>query len=101
MVYRFNSLCCTAVAVLFSSGVLGGQTRTRIVAADFDRVWTAAVEVAKEGYYLDKTDKRQGKLSLRTSPFYGYRLDIGFQALSRGKTRLLVEVRRNYARKNE
>ncbi len=88
-----------ALAVLLAGGASGAQARSRIISADFDRVWTAAVEVAREGFQADRIDREQGKLSFRTAPFYGYRLDVGVEDLGRTKTRIVVELRRNYARK--
>ena len=95
------------VAFLFRD--VGGAARRRSVRwpsqkpnhlpADFDRVWTAAVEVAKEGFLPDRIGKEQGKLGFRTRPFYGYRRDVGVEDLGRTKTRIVVELRRIYPRK--
>ena len=94
-----------SVACLRSHGYHVGPRITRrgykdrVFSTDFDHVWAAASEVAIAGFHPDKISKDQGRLSLRTTPFYGYRLDVFIVDLGRGKIRISAESRGNFSQK--
>jgi hypothetical protein len=83
------------IALLAVSAVngLGATRKSRVLTAQFESVWTAAVDVAKEGFLPDRVSREEGKLRFRTGPLRGYRFDVVIIDVGAGKTRVEIELR--------
>jgi hypothetical protein len=91
---------CVALAVLsavFVAGGLGAGKKSRVFNSRYETVWTAAVDVAKEGFLPDMTSREEGKLRFRTGPLRKYRFEVVIVDVGSGKTRADVELLTNLA----
>jgi hypothetical protein len=84
-----------ALAVVFTVSGLGASKKSRVFNAQFEAVWTAAAEVAKDAFLTDKTSKVEGKPRFRAGPFRGYRFEVVIVDAGAGKTRVELELRTN------
>jgi len=84
-----------ALAVVFAFNGLASNRKSRVFNAQFEAVWTAAAEVAKDAFLTDHTSKEQGRLRFRSGPFRGYRFEVVIVEAGAGKTRVELELRTN------
>ena len=90
-----RSLIWAALTLILVTASSGASKKSRVFRAEFEQVWTAGVEVAKEVFYHTDVPSRDGRLSFRTGVFRGYRFEVGFSDLGSGKTRVEMELRTN------
>jgi len=83
------------LAIVFALNGLASNRKSRVFNAQFEAVWTAAAEVAKDAFLTDQTSKEQGRLRFRSGPFRGYRFDVMIVEAGAGKTRVELELRTN------
>ena len=83
------------LAIVFALNGLASNRKSRVFNAQFEAVWTAAAEVAKDAFLTDQTSKEQGRLRFRSGPFRGYRFDVMIVEAGAGKTRVELEPRTN------
>ena len=74
---------------------LASNRKSRVFNAQFEAVWTAAAEVAKDAFLTDHTSKEQGRLRFRSGPFRGYRFEVVVVDAGAGRTRVELELRTN------
>lgn len=93
--YFPRSAGIVALAVVFAFHGLASNRKSRVFNAQFEAVWTAAAEVAKDAFLTDHTSKEQGRLRFRSGPFRGYRFEVVIVEAGAGKTRVELELRTN------
>jgi hypothetical protein len=81
---------------LLAAQAAAASRKSKIFNAGFDAVWTAAVEVARDGFLADRASRREGKLRFRTGPLRGYRFEVALTDAGGGRTRVEVEWLANY-----
>ena len=86
------------LAITLNITCLGANKRSRAFNAQFETVWTAAVDVAHEAFLPDRTSKADGRLRFRTGPFRGYRFEVVIVGAGAGKTRVEMELLTNLYR---
>lgn len=84
-----------ALLGLFTVNGLGANRKSRVLTAEFESVWAAAVDVAEAGFLPDRIVREEGTLRFRTGPLRGYRFDVVIVDVGAGKTRLEIELRGN------
>jgi hypothetical protein len=84
-----------ALAVLFAVNGMASNRKSRVFNAQFEAVWTAAAEVAKDAFLTDQASKEQGRLRFHSGPLRGYRFDVVVVEAGAGKTRVELELRTN------
>ncbi len=92
---RTRSVVLIALFAAFSAGGLGASRKSRVFNTRFETVWTAAVDVAKEGFLPEMTSREQGKLRFRTGPLRKYRFEVVIVEVGAEKTRVDVDLRTN------
>ena len=90
-----RTACIVALAVAFAVHGLGSNRKSRIFNAEFDAVWNAAAEVAKDAFLTDHTSREEGRLRFRSGPFRGYRFDVFVVNAGAGRTRVELQLRTN------
>jgi hypothetical protein len=90
-----RSVVLVALVVVFAVNGMGADKKARVFNARVEAVWTAAAEVAKDAFLLDKASKEEGKLRFRAGPFRGYRFEVVMVDAGPGKTRVELELRTN------
>jgi hypothetical protein len=93
--YIPHSAGIVTLAVVFAVNGLASNRKSRVFNAQFEAVWTAASEVAKDAFLADRSSKEEGKLRFRSGPFRGYRFDVVVVDAGAGKTRVELELRTN------
>jgi hypothetical protein len=93
--YIPRSAVVVTLAVVFAVNGLASNRKSRVFNAQFEAVWTAASEVAKDAFLADRSSKEEGKLRFRSGPFRGYRFDVVVVDAGAGKTRVELELRTN------
>ena len=83
------------LAIVFALNGLASNRKSRVFNAQFEAVWTAAAEVAKDAFLTDHTSKEQGRLRFRSGPFRGYRFEVVIVDAGAGRTRVVLELRTN------
>jgi hypothetical protein len=93
--YVRRTAAIVALAVVFAVNGPASNRKSRVFNAQFEAVWTAASEVAKDAFLADRSSKEEGKLRFRSGPFRGYRFDVVVVDAGAGKTRVELELRTN------
>ena len=88
-------LVWVALTLTFVTASLGGGKNSRLFHAEFEQVWTAGVEVAKEAFYDTDITSPEGRLRFLTGVFRGYRFEVSFINIGPGKTRVEMVLRTN------
>jgi len=93
--YVPRSAGIAALAMVLALNGLASNRKSRVFNAQFEAVWTAAAEVAKDAFLTDHTSKEQGRLRFRSGPFRGYRFEVVIVDAGAGRTRVELELRTN------
>jgi hypothetical protein len=93
--YFPRSAGIVALAMVLAFNGLASNRKSRVFNAQFEAVWTAAAEVAKDAFLTDHTSKEQGRLRFRSGPFRGYRFEVVIVDAGAGRTRVELELRTN------
>jgi len=94
-IYFPRSAGIVALAMVLVFNGLASNRKSRVFNAQFEAVWTAAAEVAKDAFLTDHTSKEQGRLRFRSGPFRGYRFEVVIVDAGAGRTRVELELRTN------
>jgi hypothetical protein len=68
------------------------ERKVRVFDAPVEAVWTAAAEVGKEAFLLDREVKEEGRMRLRAGPLRAYRFEIFVASAPGGRTRVELEL---------
>ena len=93
--YSPRSAAIVALVMVLAFNGLASNRKSRVFNAQFEAVWTAAAEVAKDAFLTDHTSKEQGRLRFRSGPFRGYRFEVVIVDAGAGRTRVVLELRTN------
>jgi len=93
--YSPRSAAIVALVMVLAFNGLASNRKSRVFNAQFEAVWTAAAEVAKDAFLTDHTSKEQGRLRFRSGPFRGYRFEVVVVDAGAGRTRVELELRTN------
>jgi len=93
--YSPRSAAIVALTMVLAFNGLASNRKSRVFNAQFEAVWTAAAEVAKDAFLTDHTSKEQGRLRFRSGPFRGYRFEVVIVDAGAGRTRVVLELRTN------
>jgi len=93
--YFPRSAAIVALVMVLAFNGLASNRKSRVFNAQFEAVWTAAAEVAKDAFLTDHTSKEQGRLRFRSGPFRGYRFEVVIVDAGAGRTRVVLELRTN------
>lgn len=97
--FRISPWASITLAVLFAAAAPAENRKSRVFDAQFDRVWTAGVEVAREAFPRTAfPNRRQGTLRFRTGPFKGQGFEVVLHDAGGGKTRVELELRNPHGR---
>jgi hypothetical protein len=94
--HRPRFVALAALVLTFGWNATGADRKVRVFNSGFEAIWTAAVDVAREGFQVEKASREQGRLRFRTGPFRGYRFEAVITEVGVGKTQVTVELLTNY-----
>ena len=83
------------LALVLTLPAWGGDRKSRVFDQQYDAVWTAASDVAREAFLYDEGSPREGRLGFRAGPLRGYRFHVEVTQTGPGRTRVELELRTN------